>query len=616
MIVDDTAVACRHGIPPSWSPRGRYGLALVLLLALLALSAAPVRADDTATAAPAQPAEPSAAQDAPDDTAEIIVKYHPGTKRADRADARDDAGVDREATTILTGAEVVTVPAEDLGEALDALRADPSVTYAAGPAEFRALSADPQYNQQWALANTGQSFSGFVGIPGADMKVAAAWQAAPARGAGVLVGVVDTGAEAAHDDLAGKVTGGRSFVTGVGSYDDDTTPSSSPAYSHGTHVSGIIAAAADNNVGIAGVAPGARLVELKALDESGVGSSRSVGDALAYAGDLGLPIVNVSLGVDSLDADNVAFLENVIASHPNTLYVVAAGNDDADLARTPEFPCSLPAANIVCVGGSTSRDERAAWSNYGTDVDLFAPGQQIVSTWKPDAYNFSDGTSMAAPMVSAVAALVLAQHPGLRAASLKQIVTESVDRPATLAGLAATSGRANALAAVTRVPADRDGDGLLDALDACPDVAGVGENGCAPSRAKVAGVLDADRDGRADQADACPATAASTANGCPLAKLRSLRVTVRHRGHRSAAVRLRADRRAQAALRVERRVCSRGRCRWSRLVAKTLTLTGSGIRTLTVRRGRRALVRGTYRVSVALTTGAGRSRPVVKRFLV
>ena len=118
---------------------------------------------------------------------------------------------------------------------------------------------------------------------------------------------------------------------------------------HGTHVAGTIAAVGDNGSGLIGVAPSAKVLPLRALDNNGSGFMSDIAAAFDYAGDLGVRIVNASLG-----GGYASILGSVVASHPDTLYVVAAGNDNADNdnAATASFPCALPEPNVLCVGAT------------------------------------------------------------------------------------------------------------------------------------------------------------------------------------------------------------------------------------------------------------------------
>ena len=304
--------------------------------------------------------------------------------------------------------------------------------YAEVDSAVKPLSTDPYFGSLWGLQNTGQSIGGQAGIADADIDAPEAW--ARSTGTGATVAVIDTGVETTHADLTGQFTGnpgergsGRE-TNGVdddhnGKIDDwqgwdfvnnDNTVDTQTS-THGTHVSGTIAALANNSVGVAGVAPTAKVVPVKVFGAPGAMSSAStIAQAFDYAGALGVPVVNASLG----GPGNAQIVTDAINAHPNTLYVVAAGNDGANAAGT--YPCNTPAANVVCVGATDNRDQAAYFSNFSaTYVDLFAPGVDIYSTYTGGGYAGMDGTSMATPHVAGVAALLASASPGATSAQLK-----------------------------------------------------------------------------------------------------------------------------------------------------------------------------------------------------
>jgi len=381
---------------------------------------------------------------------DIIVIREPG---ADAREIRADAGVKIVEPLGLDDAELVKPRGGDVTEAIAELRADDDVVLA---------EPDRRVSIDRLDAPNDPYFPSLWGLP--DSAVPAALTTT--TGAGVTVGVVDTGVRADHLDLAGQLTGNPGEIghgresnglddDGNGLVDDyqgwdfvagDNTPQDGNG--HGTHVTGTIAALADNGRGVAGVAPGAKIVPLRALDNTGNGYMSTIASALDYAGEIGLPVVNASLGGGYANV-----LERVVASHPSTLYVVAAGNSNRnnDDAAVASYPCALPQANVLCVAAHDRNDARAGFSNYGaTSVDLSAPGVDITSTWNSstNAYATNQGTSMASPHVAGAAALVLAARSDLTTAQLKWALTSSATAAPALVGTTVSGGRLNAAAAV------------------------------------------------------------------------------------------------------------------------------------------------------------------------
>lgn len=469
---------------------------------------------------------------------DIIVKRAPGLTAVERSDVRADANVDYVRSSRLDEVELVRTTPGDLVETLAALNADPDVLFAEPNAKVRAQSNDPLFGPLWGLHNTGQSVTGTVGSPDADIDAPEAWPLS--LGAGQTVAVVDTGSTFNHPDLAGGFAS-SSGETGAGretnGIDDDgngyvddwrgwdfvsTDNDPTDSNGHGTHVSGTIAAAKDNGAGIAGVAPLARLLPLRVLGTDGSGTELAVAEAFELAGDSGIPIVNASLGGPYSQVE-----KNAIAAHPETLYVVAAGNGGLDGVgdnndSRPTYPCSFPEANVVCVGATDSQDRRAGFSNFGaTSVDLFAPGVDIASTWIDAAadgcptpcYYYSRGTSMAAPHVAGILAMMRAKQPGLSASGLKAGLLGGAEAKPSLAGTSVTGARANARAAAAAVAAaDVDADSRLDGVDNCRVVANADQadadadrtgNACDPTPRGE----DLDGDGVGVLDDNCPTVA-------------------------------------------------------------------------------------------------------------
>jgi thermitase len=570
----------------------------------------------------------------------IIVKREPGLSAAERADIRSDAGVRLVDTLSLPYTEVVTAPAGDVNDALRELNRDRDVEYAELDRTRSAFAGSNYFDYLWGLNNTGQ----FGGTVDADMDAVEAWQLS--TGNGRTVAVVDSGVDAAHADLAGQIlTGGYDWV------DDDADPADEEG--HGTHVAGTVVARADNDAGIVGVAPNAKVLPLRVLDEKGEGTTSDVAQAFDWAGDHGYRIVNASLGSSGYSStERVA-----IATHPGTLYVVAAGNSGINVDSKPVYPCAYDLANVVCVGASDPNDQAASFSNYGaTSVDVFAPGVAIFST-EHGAYAFESGSSMASPHVAGEVALLRARNPGLTTAQLKSAILNTAEPKEGLAGKSLTGGRANALAALQSVPAnpgatppviatdidndsvpdipdncdtvknptqadtdndrigdacdpDIDGDGRPNGSDACPTVKAATANGCpikpAPPKATIP---DSDGDGRRNNVDACPYERAATLNGCPLPAVTALSAKPRKRGgKRYAALSVRTSRGATVRIAVQRK---RGR-RWAKVTTFTRATSPSNGVALKTKR----LKRGRYRVVVVVASAAGTAAAVTKGFRV
>ena len=215
----------------------------------------------------------------------------------------------------------------------------------------------------------------------------------------VTVAVVDQGFKDDHPDLEANVADGhgRDFADG----DDDPSPDSLADEHHGTHVAGIVAAGTDNGTGIAGIS-NATLLGVRALDESGSGYTADIADGIQWAADNGADIINLSLGGGGFTET----LQKAVsyAHEKGVLLVAAAGNDGGSV--------NYPAAYDECMAVSALDPDGAlaSYSSRGPEIDLAAPGTNVLSTWTDDGYSSLSGTSMAAPVVSGIAALVLSEQ--------------------------------------------------------------------------------------------------------------------------------------------------------------------------------------------------------------
>ncbi len=315
------------------------------------------------------------------------------------------------------------------------------------------LATDPRFSEQWPLSNSGQT----GGSTGADIDVAGAW--AIERGdPGVIVAVIDSGVDLDHPDLVDRLwrnpgeTGsngidddGNGLIDDTMGWDfvgDDASPDDE--LGHGTGVAGIVAAP-ENGVGIVGVAPGVQILPIRACADSCALSNLIA--ALDYAIDAGAEIVNMSLGGIGSGFGPLAEALSA-AGAADILVVAAAGNSGYDLDVTPYYPAAFPGDHIVAVAATDHHDELADWSNRGAiSVDLAAPGVNVLTAdlggWAP-----ASGTSLAAPHVAGVAALVRSLDPTLTAPDVRSLLMSSAEPIGVLAGTSQTSGRLDATAAV------------------------------------------------------------------------------------------------------------------------------------------------------------------------
>jgi serine protease len=282
-------------------------------------------------------------------------------------------------------------------------------------------SNDTYRSQQWALTR---------------LAAESTWQVS--QGAGVTVAVIDTGVSP-EPDLAAQLLPGYDWVAG-------TAGGTADGEGHGTHVAGIIAAVAGNGIGVAGLAPKAKILPLRALDNFGSGYESDIASAIIYAADHGAGVINMSLGGDSASTmlrDAVAYAQSM-----DVVVVAAAGNSKTE-GNAVSYPAAYP--DVLAVGATDVSDAAASFSNTGSYLKLAAPGVEIASTF-PGGYAYESGTSMASPYVAAAAALVRSAAPALSAtATAAALTVTATDRGAKGRDDVFGSGIVNPLAALCTV---------------------------------------------------------------------------------------------------------------------------------------------------------------------
>ncbi|MFF5702988.1 S8 family serine peptidase [Streptomyces sp. NPDC012794] len=502
----------------------------VTLLAGSATAAVAVTpANDPASTLPAA-AAPTAPAAAPVEN--LIVGYKSSASEASSNDAaaNDAAAKGKKAgkkatfdRRLGTGAALVnlggaTTPA-DAAALMDQFRADPDVAYVEPDSRAYAMATpnDTEYAKQWDLFE-----------PTAGMNVPAAWD--KTTGSGVTVAVLDTG-YVAHSDLAANVVAGYDFISSSTAARDGNGRDSNPADQgdwsaagecgtgsrasdsswHGTHVAGTIGAATNNSKGVAGIAYNAKIQPVRVLGKCG-GATSDIVDAITWASGgtvAGVPanatpakVINMSLGGSGACTASYQNAINAAVARGTTV-VVAAGNSNADAAGFSPASCN----NVINVAASNRTGDRSFYSNYGAIIDVAAPGGEtrratdtpgtvttpengILSTLNAgtttpgaEIYKPFQGTSMAAPHVAGLAALLVAAKPSLTPAQIESAIkTNARPLAGTCTGGCGT-GLADATATVNAVTSTQP----TPAFENTADFA-IGDNATVESPITVSGV--------------------------------------------------------------------------------------------------------------------------------
>ena len=261
---------------------------------------------------------------------------------------------------------------------------------------------DPLWDKQWGPKN---------------IKCPQAWDLGMGT-SDVVVAIIDSGVDYNHPDLKNSMWTDSNGKHGYDFVDDDKNPMDE--LGHGTHCAGIVAAKMDN-YGITGIAQ-VKIMAVRILDEDGSsGSFSDIANGITYAADNGADVISMSFGSYFVPPLSISVACNY-AWNAGAVLVASAGNDNVDWAH---YPSSFE--NVICVAASTSNNEKADFSNYGSDVDVVAPGLGILSTYLNDDYEYLSGTSMACPHVSGVAALAKSQHPSWSNNQIRQMIFDTAD---------------------------------------------------------------------------------------------------------------------------------------------------------------------------------------------
>ena len=358
----------------------------------------------------------------------VIVKFRSGASAAERTALLQGAGAGAVLSTVRgVGAQVVRTSADPATVAARLSRSR-AVDYAEVNRILRVTATpnDARFGELYGLHNTGQT----GGSADADIDAPEGWDAAglgafPSSG-GAKVGIVDTGIRASHQDLTNKVANcaeSRGFLIFAGTIREGRCADDN---GHGTHVAGTVSANANNGVGVAGAAFNSPLAICRALGGAlGTGSTSDVANCIGWLHSKGSKVISMSLGGGDSTTLRRA-VQNAYAGGGTSgaLLVAAAGNDGNS---TVNYPAGY--AEVVSVAATDDRDQRASFSNANADVEVAAPGVDILSTWfsSDSSYNSISGTSMATPHAAAVGAIIAGRNPGAAVTTIRAKLQAATD---------------------------------------------------------------------------------------------------------------------------------------------------------------------------------------------
>ena len=392
-----------------------------------------------------------------DSRARIVVGFR-GLSEAERQEllARFGAALRRHLPRLRAAA--ATVPAADRDAILERLRANENIKFA--EIDRHVGLVRPRIGDRLRLGRAARTpddegFGVQYSLRQSDDHDVDATNAWETRTSCAKVAVLDTGIDTKHKDLKenlwrndGEKPNNDKDDDRNGYVDDDYGVdlvrghgSGVDKNGHGTHVAGIIAARGNNDRGVSGLCWTAKVISVRWMDADGRGYTSDAAEAIVYAVDNGARVINASYGSTAptdVEREAIAYA----AAH-DTLIVAAAGNDHKNDDKQPVYPAAYPDANIITVAATDEKDQLADFSNYGKKtVDLAAPGDGIGSTWEDGDYRYLSGTSMAAPLVAAAAAM-LRKHESAPVKTIRKLLLNNVDHKKKLADRVASGGRLN-----------------------------------------------------------------------------------------------------------------------------------------------------------------------------
>ncbi len=363
-------------------------LAVIGLIISTTASPRPALAETAALPTETPTIEPSLTPDpssnfVPD---EVLVKLDPSVPPESILQPLQARGITQQSQIVELGVTLLKVPSGQVLATVADLQTQPGVIYA--EPNYIVEAADTIPNDVDVFGFQFQDLTNIRAFQGWDLS---------RGGSSARIAVVDTGVDQFHEDLVAKIVAGYDFVN------SDADPQDDSISGHGTHVAGIAAAMTNNTIGVAGTSWGARLMPVKVLNALGNGTVANVSVGIIFAADNGAQVINLSLGT----AINSPTLQAAIdyAYNKNRVIVAAAGNTNGPVL----YPAAYP--NVIAVAAVDFTMARAAFSNFGPQLSVSAPGVAIRSTIPGDAYGQKNGTSMAAGYVSGLAAILVSLSP-------------------------------------------------------------------------------------------------------------------------------------------------------------------------------------------------------------
>ncbi|MDM8529507.1 S8 family peptidase, partial [Anaerolineales bacterium HSG24] len=343
---------------------------------------------------------------------EIIVKFKSGVSNRAGQRSLTSIGLQTLEASARWHLLRVAVPLGKESETIDELLARGDIEFAEYNYYVRGTEEpnDPEFGRQWSLDNPDDY----------DIDAPEAWDVSTGSRQ-IIIAVLDTGIDSDHPDLKRKIVGGKNYI------DDNADPEDDNG--HGTHIAGIIAASTNNDTGMAGISWESRIMPLKVLDANQEGDTNKVAQAIQDAASDGAKIINLSFAIEKSSYPcNSSAMQQAFeyADQKGVLIIAAAGNETVG-DEIGEVNCPATRDEAIAVGSTDRLDNLAATSNRGERLDVVAPGHRIYSTYLNGGYEYMSGTSMAAPHVAGLAALIWSYTPSLSHTEVRQIIQSTTD---------------------------------------------------------------------------------------------------------------------------------------------------------------------------------------------